>query len=664
MSKNILNRLQEASGEVQRTWIITETLLNVYPTEVKEAAIAAAIPHWFNAAILAALLQIGSSDAERLYQEVQAISFTEPFGEAGYTLHDLTRAAIISHLTVAQPDLFRTYSQRVYEYFRQFDDPQNVVEAVYHLLATDKAAGMELFRKQMRIYRQKRNLSATDNLLRNTRELVELGLLAVVAPRTPAEKTMADIWSWVLKLDHIGVHDNFFDLGGHSLLAIRLISEVEKLFNVKIPLWKLFENPTIAGLVRSMKEEQWQGLSMAVLDTQGVDGRAEATLDDTIHPDNVAPPCSVTDYEHIFLTGATGFLGAFLLYELLHQTRADIHCLVRSSDVEEGRKRICDNLERYLLGHEHLNSRIIPVPGDLSQPRLELSSEQFDMLAHQIDVIYHSGAMVNFLYPYSTLKPVNVLGTQEILRLASLSKVKSVHYVSTVAVFPLVDDDRTESILEDTPLEHFEKLKIGYFQSKWVAEKLVAIAHSRGIPVSVYRPSRITGHSYTGAWNTDDFACRMIKGCIQMGIAPQQPIAGENWVPVDYVSQAIVHLSQQQTSWGSWGQVFHLVNRNPIDWSNLVDWICAFGYPLRKISYERWRKEFYERAAENALSPLMPLFREPDTLAEPQHFSYWNTLAGLEGTSITCPPVDTVLLHTYFAYFLRSRFLDPPQGRK
>jgi len=278
-------------------------------------------------------------------------------------------------------------------------------------------------------------------------------------------------------------------------------------------------------------------------------------------------------------------------------------------------------------------------------------------LAHRIEVIYHSGAQVNLLYPYAALKPVNVLGTQEILRLASLGKVKPVHYVSTTAVFLLADHHNPDPIAEDSPPGRFEDLKIGYAQSKWVAEKLIATAHARGIPGSMYRPSRISGHSQTGVWNTSDFACRMLKGCIQMGIAPQQHITVENWAPVDYVSKAIVQLSQQQTSRG---KAFHLINRQPICWSDLVDWLCAFGYPLRKISYAQWRKEFCERTAENALSPLMPIFREIDTLAEPQQFSCGNTLAGLEGTAIICPPVDTILLHTYFAYFLRSRFLDPP----
>lgn len=484
-----------------------------------------------------------------------------------------------------------------------------------------------------------------------------------VAARTPAEKTMTDIWSRLLQIDRIGVFDKFFELGGHSLLAVQLVAEIRKVFQVELPLWKLFKFPTVAGLVQMMKAEEWQGAPKAVYDPQFIDGPAEAMLDEAIRSgDTITPLRSMTDYEHIFLTGATGFLGAFLLHEFLQHSRANIYCLVRSSDVDDGRKRLRENLERYFLWNEQLSSRIIPVPGDLSQPLLGLSPEEFDEMAQQIEVIYHSGAVVNLIYPYSLLKPANVLGTQEILRLASLHRVKPVHYVSSVAVFPPgYPHNSPEPIGEDTPLNAFDKLHIGYSQSKWVAEKLMATAHTRGIPCSIYRPSRIAGHSQTGIWNTSDFACRMIKGCIQMGIAPQQHITEENWVPVDYVSKAIVHLSQQETSRG---QIFHLINPKSIHWNDLVDWICAFGYPLRKLPYAWWRKQFTEHAAENALTPLMSLFQDPEKLAGPQRFSCWNTLAGLEGTSITCPPVDTVLLHTYFAYFLRSRFLAPPQERK
>ena len=80
----------------------------------------------------------------------------------------------------------------------------------------------------------------------------------------------------------------------------------------------------------------------------------------------------------IFLTGATGFLGAFLLHELLQQTRADIYCLVRAANIEEGNRRLRNTLAQYLLWSEPLAHRIIPVLGDLALPTLGLSSDEFD----------------------------------------------------------------------------------------------------------------------------------------------------------------------------------------------------------------------------------------------------------------------------------------------
>src|SRR4029453_521432 len=126
----------------------------------------------------------------------------------------------------------------------------------------------------------------------------------------------------------------------------------------------------------------------------------------------------------ILLTGATGFLGAFLLHELLEKTRADIYCLVRCTDEEEGRARLLASLEGYLPGIRQEVSRIIPVPGDLSQSQLGLTTEEFQMLAGKVDAIYHSAAMVNWVYSYEQLKPSNVNGIREILKLASQVKIK------------------------------------------------------------------------------------------------------------------------------------------------------------------------------------------------------------------------------------------------
>jgi acyl carrier protein len=69
-----------------------------------------------------------------------------------------------------------------------------------------------------------------------------------VAPRTPAEQAMAEIWAQILKMEQIGVHDNFFALGGHSLLATQVVSRLRNTLQVTLPLRSLFENPTVAEL--------------------------------------------------------------------------------------------------------------------------------------------------------------------------------------------------------------------------------------------------------------------------------------------------------------------------------------------------------------------------------------------------------------------------------
>lgn len=191
--------------------------------------------------------------------------------------------------------------------------------------------------------------------------------------------------------------------------------------------------PTIAGLAQTIEV-----LRQAEIVTKPTNPlETEILLDCSIHPENTLTEPVL----NFFLTGATGFLGTFLLYELLQQTRADIYCLVRATSIEEGRARIISRLKHHQIWEENLSDRIIPVLGNLSQPLLGMEQQQFSRLAEKIDIIYHCGASVNMVYPYSALESTNVLGTQEVLRLASQTKIKPVHFISTVDVLPLTNGD-------------------------------------------------------------------------------------------------------------------------------------------------------------------------------------------------------------------------------
>jgi acyl carrier protein len=82
-----------------------------------------------------------------------------------------------------------------------------------------------------------------------------------IAPRTPVEKNLAEIWAALLSLDRVGIHDNFFDLGGHSLLATRVISRVIDHFQLALPIQLLFQSPTIADMAGVITEIQAKRLS-------------------------------------------------------------------------------------------------------------------------------------------------------------------------------------------------------------------------------------------------------------------------------------------------------------------------------------------------------------------------------------------------------------------
>ncbi|WP_127086468.1 amino acid adenylation domain-containing protein [Dulcicalothrix desertica] len=491
-----------------------------------------------------------------------------------------------------------------------------------------------------------------------------------VAPSTLIQNHLAKIWSQILgiEIEQVGIYNNFFELGGHSLLTVQLLAQIEEVIHIKLPLFYFLREPTIAGLIKSIDVLQNLDSTKPVEEVIKVDLLAEAILDPTIRP-KIPFIEPTTEPEYILLTGATGFLGAFLLNELLQQTSANIYCLVRSSNLEEGRYKIQTNLERYTLWSGELNSRIVPLLGDLSKPFLGLNHQKFQELASKLDLIYHAGAFVNLVYPYNALQATNVQGTQEILRLASLGKVTPVHFISTIDVLePLIFNNPTP--IKEERLVDCEKLTSGYTQTKWVAEQLVMAAQSRGIPACIYRPGMISGDSVTGTYHTNDLMGRIIKGMIQLGTAPDL----DQWVnitPIDYASKAIVHLSRQKESLG---KAFHIVNPNPLPWKQLVSEIRSFGYSIQLQPIDKWQAELLQldSSQENVLNPIKSLFTEKHSqtqmtyletfLLTGQAFDYQNTLNGLQGTSIVCPPANSKLLSAYFSYFIRCGFLASPFG--
>ena len=477
-----------------------------------------------------------------------------------------------------------------------------------------------------------------------------------MAPKKEIETLISVIWQDVLGLEKVGITDDFFRIGGDSILSIQLSNRITQAgFNCQVR--DIFDYKTIAKLAEYLSKKSTAIDPMKKVDF--IDWESEIKLDAKIIPSTNLQPI-VNEPQSFLLTGSTGFVGAHLLHELLEQTHANIYCLVRAADAEAAMQKIYQNMSRYQLGSEKWMPRIIPLIGTLSESFFGWNEQKFHELASQIDAIYHNGAWVNFVYPYQLLKPTNVQGTVEILRFACCSKLKPVHHISTFSVFPKAAFTQFEQIDESTPLNLSPLLLDGYSQSKWVAERLVMEAQTRGIPANIYRLGHITGHSQLGICHTSDLLWNQIKSCIQLQIAPTVN-STIDLTPVDFVSTAIVHLSKKTLPFG---HIFHLISQDMITWNDIFDHVRTLGYPLESRTLDSWRQELLTRAQndpQNALYPFLSLFTNEEEFADNTETSFCSEQTYTKLTDIVCHPPNLTLFERYFTHFINSGFLEPSQ---
>lgn len=483
-------------------------------------------------------------------------------------------------------------------------------------------------------------------------------------------KDISAIWATVLKTSRtlIKPEDNFFDLGGHSLSLADLSSRLSRHFGFRIPIARLAETPTLAGHLETVRAIR-DGHTAAVQADLPAVLRADATLDGDIRPTN-AKICPVNEASTVLLTGVTGFLGAFLLRDLLENSSAHIICLVRfnepaDDDQPGGVARIRRNLLDLGIWRDSIMERVEILPGNLSRTRFGLSPEAFDELAARVQVIVHAAATVNLVYPYAALRGPNVGGTREILRLACKGGA-TVQYVSTNGVLsPSLESGWSEDTMLDIT-DVPEKLLDGYGQTKWVAEQLVLEAGRRGLPVKIHRAGTISGHSLTGAANAWDLLSAIIVESIKLGYAPDVHGWRAEMTPVDFVSKAIVHLAAQSQTEQT---VFHLGDPEPVDTRSVFDALNELGYPTKRLDWDEWvalwtQKRGPVKGGDGAftvdiLRSGMPTVDFLTGIVVLNNVATEPFLAGVDR-----PKVDRALLETYTRHWFARGWLSRPPARQ
>ncbi len=416
--------------------------------------------------------------------------------------------------------------------------------------------------------------------------------ISTSASRGEHEEGMRALWERILVLDQgtITNDSDFFDFGGHSLLAVELTMAIEDVFGSTLLVKDVYENPSVSGLVKYLM----QGPESL---TEQDFFREDAQLDPLIIPSAGATPAVLSDADSILVTGSTGFLGGFLLAELIRATDdgVSVYCLVRTEN-GSGKaplERILDNLDSYGLFQTGMEQRIIPVVGDLSAERFGLPFDQFEALAKKIDLIFHCGALVNYVYPYSVIKPSTVDGTREVIRFACTSKVKPIHYASSNGIFP---NNGLAIYPENDDIDSFASvLTGGYSQAKWVSEKLMWEATYRGLPACLYRPGNIGPHSVSGKANPRDLQNLIIDACCKVGYAP----SGVSWhlemTPVDTLVKAITSFAATSSHYG---KVYNIVQQDTVPARAMFDLLSDMNLIHGYMPIADWKSKLETRADE------------------------------------------------------------------
>lgn len=476
-------------------------------------------------------------------------------------------------------------------------------------------------------------------------------------------EAIRDLVADVLKLGSaaIDADGEVFSLGIDSLMVMELVGRLRSELRVEARPSELFERDSVRA---------WASYVATLLDAAGPAPAtaepsrwqttaalsADARLAGDIVPGRAVPASAPGRLRDVVLTGATGFVGAFVLRELLDRGAERVRCLVRADTPAAGWERIAANAASYLGLPDGARERVQVIPGDLAAAGLGLDEAARTALIEQADAIVHVGAAVNFAHPYDRLRAANVGATEDLLRLGARHGV-ALHHVSTYGVWGMPVDGR-DVIHESDDIAGAGRLVTGYVQSKWAAERLVVDASARGVAAVVYRLGRVLGEAETGVALTTHFTLRVIKGAIQLGAAPDLDLDVE-MTPVDYVASALVHIAATKPPGGG---PYHLVNGRHMPFAALVDQLGRRGWKLQTLAPEEWytRLERTIGHDENELHSVMDTVRELVVGGE-RAIAYDDELAraALRGSPIACPPLDERLLDTYLDYLVRTAYLPP-----
>lgn len=375
------------------------------------------------------------------------------------------------------------------------------------------------------------------------------------------EQLICDAFAKTLKIDKIGVHDDFFILGGNSIQAIHLIVALQVNFDIKIKDIYKFRTPKKLAqntrsdhnlLIRNLHRIKTQSMNLLEPNPelyQWAKNKQNQYLKSL--PLVRTNKSSKKSISNILLTGATGFLGCNILNQLLLLTDYHIYLIVRANSVHEGKDRINEKFRYYFnrTMEDFETQRIVVIIGDLEKENIGLEPKEYHLLTKKIDSIIHSAALVKHYGEYESFYYANVQSTINLLEFAKLTKLKDFHYISTCSVLSngFINNNEGYIYTEDDLPDNLRFTDNYYVKTKLMGEREV-VKYRKIVNANIYRVGNLAfmAENSRVQENTDDNAFLSWLKCLFHIKCITKEMDIVEISPADQTAQAIVKIFDKQ----------------------------------------------------------------------------------------------------------------------
>jgi amino acid adenylation domain-containing protein/thioester reductase-like protein len=443
-------------------------------------------------------------------------------------------------------------------------------------------------------------------------------------PQNAVEKRVSEVWAEQLGLPLAAREDHFFELGGNSLRAIAVIGRLRREFECRVN--DLYEHPVLADFARVCRPrpDHLRAVvgALCAAGDGGCDVHAgsEDEREDALRMQRAVYETRIRSalernlearrpYRQVLLTGATGYLGSYLLRELLADGKIAVTVLVRGADNRAARARLGQVLIDYFGAEAGTamrdNQRLNVLAGDLRHAELLLSPHDHGQLAATVDAIYHCAANVNHIGHYRDFHADNVAATRHLLALAARRKPAPAdfHFVSTLSVAGSASPDEFRLFTEydfapETPDDNY------YVRTKQEAERWVIASRGELANACIHRIGNISFATDSARLQrnlAENAFFRQLVAFIRLGAVPVELLASLSHV--DVVARALVVLAGTSTLTN---EIHHIETARRDRLADFIRTAGAMAHRVRACDFgaflERLREAIDEKEMESALA--------------------------------------------------------------